>query len=346
MSVTKSVFGETSKGERVDSFLIENNNGMKINCITFGAALQAVYVKDKNDNEIDVLVGFDDMDGFESRHDYQGLIVGPVANRISAGGLTIDGKKVPVTTTHGDVCLHSNGDFANAVWNAVIPDTNCVEFSYLSPDGKYGFPGNILTKVRYTLTDDNEIKIDYDAVSDKKTALNITNHAYFNLKGFDGGDILDHTLCVNADAFTPMGDGLLPTGEIRDVTNTPFDFREPKTIERDINADDDQLKAGNGYDHNFAINDYNGKVRLAASAIAPNGVKLECFTDMPGVQLYVGNFLEGKIGKQGKPMDFRTGFCLETQYFPNASNTPTFKNYVFEANEHCISTTIYKLSLV
>lgn len=346
MSVTKSVFGKTANGEEVYAFTIENNNGMKICCITFGATLQSAIIKDKNDTEIDVLVGFDDMDGFINRHDFQGMIVGPVANRISKGGLTIDGEKVPVTTTHGDVCLHSNGDYATANWNAIITDTSSVEFSYLSPDGKFGFPGNILTKVKYTLTDNNEIKIDYDTVSDKKTALNITNHAYFNLKGFAGGDILDHTLYINADAFTPMGDGLIPTGEIRDVTGTPFDFREPKLIGRDINMDDEQLKAGNGYDHNFALNDYTGKVRLVATATAPNGVKLQCFTDMPGVQLYVGNFLEGKLGKENKPMDFRTGFCLETQYFPNASNTPAFKNYVFDANEHVTSTTIYKLSLV
>lgn len=346
MSVTKSVFGKTANGEEVYSFTIENNNGMKICCITFGATLQSAIIKDKTDKEIDVLVGFDDMDGFINRHDFQGMIVGPVANRISAGGLTIDGEKVPVTTTHGDVCLHSNGDYATANWNAIITDTSSVEFSYLSPDGKFGFPGNILTKVKYTLTDNNEIKIDYDTVSDKKTALNITNHAYFNLKGFAGGDILDHTLYINANAFTPMGDGLIPTGEIRDVTGTPFDFREPKLIGRDINMDDEQLKAGNGYDHNFALNDYTGKVRLVATATAPNGVKLQCFTDMPGVQLYVGNFLEGKLGKENKPMDFRTGFCLETQYFPNASNTPAFKNYVFDANEHVTSTTIYKLSLV
>lgn len=346
MSVTKSVFGKTANGEEVYSFTIENNNGMKICCITFGATLQSAIIKDKTDKEIDVLVGFDDMDGFINRHDFQGMIVGPVANRISAGGLTIDGEKVPVTTTHGDVCLHSNGDYATANWNAIITDTSSVEFSYLSPDGKFGFPGNTLTKVKYTLTDNNEIKIDYDTVSDKKTALNITNHAYFNLKGFAGGDILDHTLYINADAFTPMGDGLIPTGEIRDVTGTPFDFREPKLIGRDINMDDEQLKAGNGYDHNFALNDYTGKVRLVATATAPNGVKLQCFTDMPGVQLYVGNFLEGKLGKENKPMDFRTGFCLETQYFPNASNTPAFKNYVFDANEHVTSTTIYKLSLV
>ncbi len=346
MSVTRSVFGETKNGERVDAFTIENNNGMKICCITFGATLQSAIIKDKNDTEIDVLVGFDDMEGFINRHDFQGMIVGPVANRISKGGLTIDGEKVPVTTTHGDVCLHSNGDYATANWSAIITDTSSVEFSYLSPDKKDGFPGNTLTKVKYTLTDNNEIKIDYDTVSDKKTALNITNHAYFNLKGFAGGDILDHTLYINADAFTPMGDGLIPTGEIRDVTGTPFDFREPKTIGRDINMDDEQLKAGNGYDHNFALNDYTGKVRLVATATAPNGVKLDCFTDMPGVQLYVGNFLEGKLGKENKPMDFRTGFCLETQYFPNASNTPEFKNYVFDADTHVTSTTIYKLSLV
>lgn len=344
MSVTRSVFGETKNGERIDAFLIENKNGMKINVITYGATWQSAILPQKDGNEIDVLVGFDDMDGFENRHDFQGMIIGPVANRISAGGLTIDGQKVPVTTTHGDVCLHSNADFATAVWNAIITDTSSVEFSYLSPDGKFGFPGNVLTKVKYTLTDNNEVEIKYDAVSDKTTALNITNHAYFNLKGVGGGTILDHTLYMNADAFTPMGDGLLPTGEIRDVTGTPFDFRTPKTIGKDINADDEQLKAGNGYDHNFALNDCDGKVRLIATVTAPNKVQLDCYTDLPGVQLYVGNFLDGKLGKNEKPIDFRTGFCLETQFFPNASNTPEFKNYVFPKDEHFTSVTVYKFS--
>ena len=345
MSVTKSLFGTNSKGQDIYAFLIENNNRMRIQCITLGATLQKIELKDKDEKDIDILLGFDDVKGFEERHDFQGVTVGPVANRIS-DGLTIDGKKVPVTKTHGDVTLHSNGDFSSAVWDALITDTDSVEFTYIHPDGKDGFPGNIKTTVRYTLTDDNEIKISYDAVSDKKTALNITNHSYFNLKGYDGGTILDHTLYVNADAFTPMTDELIPSGEIRPVDNTPFDFRTAKEIGRDIEEDYDQLKAGNGYDHNFSINNYDGKLRLAATAVAPNGVKLDCFTDLPGMQLYVGNFLSGAEGKSGKPMDFRTGFCLETQYFPNASNTPEFKNYVFDAGEHFISTTVYKLSLV
>ena len=345
MSVTKSLFGTNSEGKDIYAFLIENNNNMKIQCITLGATLQKIEIKDKDEKDIDILLGFDDVKGFEERHDFQGVTVGPVANRIS-DGLTIDGKKVPVTKTHGVVTLHSNGDFSSAVWDALITDTDSVEFTYIHPDGKDGFPGNIKTTVRYTLTDDNEIKISYDAVSDKKTALNITNHSYFNLKGYDGGTILDHTLYVNADAFTPMTDELIPSGEIRPVDNTPFDFRTAKEIGRDIEEDYDQLKAGNGYDHNFAINNYDGKLRLAATAVAPNGVKLDCFTDLPGMQLYVGNFLSGAEGKSGKPMDFRTGFCLETQYFPNASNTPGFKNYVFDAGEHFISTTVYKLSLV
>ncbi|MCR4594066.1 MAG: galactose mutarotase [Clostridiales bacterium] len=345
MSVTKSLFGTNSKGQDINAFLIENNNHMKIQCITLGATLQKIELKDKDEKDIDILLGFDDVKGFEERHDFQGVTVGPVANRIS-DGLTIDGKKVPVTKTHGDVTLHSNGDFSSAVWDAIITDTDSVEFTYIHPDGKDGFPGNIKTTVRYTLTDDNEIKISYDAVSDKKTALNITNHSYFNLKGFDGGSILDHTLYVNADAFTPMTDDLIPSGEIRPVDDTPFDFRTAKEIGRDIEDDYDQLKAGNGYDHNFAINNYDGKLRLAATAVAPNGVKLDCFTDLPGMQLYVGNFLSGAEGKSGKPMDFRTGFCLETQYFPNASNTPEFKNYVFDAGEHFISTTVYRISLV
>lgn len=345
MSITKSCFGNTADGRQVDAFLIENKNNMKIQVITYGATLQKALITDKQGKEIDVLVGFDDMKGFEERHDYQGMTVGPVANRISAGGLTIDGEKVPVVTTHGDVTLHSNGDFSTAIWDAIITDSGSVEFSYLSPDGKEGFPGNKKVTVKYTLTDKNEIVIDYTAVSDKKTAFNITNHAYFNLKGYDGGTILDHTLYINADAFTPMNGELIPSGELRPVEGTPFDFRKPKEIGRDIDLDDEQLKAGNGYDHNYCLNDYNGKMRLAASAEAPNGVKLECFTDMPGVQLYVGNFLCGKEGKNGVPMDFRTGFCLETQYYPNATNTPTFINCVFDKDEVMKSTTIYKITV-
>ncbi len=345
MSITKSVFGVTSDGRQIDEFLFENNNNMKISVITYGATLQKILVKDKNENEIDLLLGFDDVEGFENRHDYQGMIVGPVANRISAGGLNIDGVKVPVVTTHGDVTLHSNGDFSTAVWSAMIVDSDAVEFTYVSPDGKEGFPGNKTVTVKYTLTDKNEIVIDYTAVSDKKTAFNITNHAYFNLKGFDGGTILDHKLYINADAFTPMGEGLLPTGEIRDVTNTPFDFREAKEIGRDIEMDDEQLKAGNGYDHNFCINGYGEGLRLAATAIAPNNVRLDCFTDLPGMQLYVGNFLSGVEGKDGKGMEFRSGFCLETQYYPNATNTPSFQNCVFEKDEVLKTTTIYKITV-
>lgn len=345
MGITKSYFGDTADGKKIDAFLIENKNNMKIQVITLGATLQSITVTEKSGKEIDLLLGFDDVKGFEERHDFQGMTVGPVANRISAGGLTIDGEKVPVVTTNGDVTLHSNGDFSNAVWNAIIADSDSVEFTYLSPDGKEGFPGNKNVTVKYTLTDDNEIIIDYNAVSDKKTAFNITNHAYFNLKGYDCGDILDHTLYLNADAFTPMSDELIPSGEIRDVTGTPFDFREPKEIGRDIGADDEQLKAGNGYDHNFALNGYNGDVRLVATATAPNGVKLDCLTDLPGVQLYVGNFLNGKEGKNGVPMNFRSGFCLETQYFPNATNTPAFKNCVFDAGEVMKSTTIYKITV-
>ena len=344
MSITKSVFGTTKDGKQVDAFLIENNNHMKINLITLGATLQSVLVKNKDGEEIDILLGFDDVEGFEERHDYQGMIVGPVANRISAGGITIDGKKVPVTTTHGDVTLHSNGDFSDTVWNAIIADSDSVEFSYLSPDGKEGFPGNKKVTVRYTLTDKNEIIIDYNAVSDKKTAFNITNHAYFNLKGYQNGDILDHTLYVNADAFTPMSEEFLCTGEIRSVDGTPYDFREPKTIGRDIEMDYDQLEIGGGYDHNFCINDYDGNVRLAATATAPSGVRLDCFTDMPGTQLYVGNGLCGKIGKGGLPMNKRTGFCLETQFYPNATNIKEFKNCVFDCNEPMKSTTIFKVT--
>lgn len=345
MSITKSHFGDTADGRRVDAFLIENKNNMKIRVITLGATLQSIEVTEKSGKSIDILCGFDDVKGFEERHDYQGMIVGPVANRISAGGITIDGKKVPVTKTHGENTLHSNGEFSKAVWNAIIADSNSVEMSYFSPDGTEGFPGNKNITVRYTLTDDNEVVIDFTAVSDKKTPFNITNHAYFNLKGYDGGDILDHTLYLNADAFTPMGEGSLPTGEIRPVEGTPFDFRTPKTIGRDIETDYDQLLVGNGYDHNFALNGYDGSVRLIATAEAPNGVKLDCFTDLPGVQLYVGNFLSGKEGKNGCPIGRRTGFCLETQYFPNATNIPAFVNCVFDKDEVMKSTTIFKVTV-
>lgn len=346
MSIEKRAYGSTSDGRAVDAYVITNKSGAYIQLLTYGATLDKIVVPDRDGKPADVLLGFDDMDGQENRHASQGRVVGRVANRITGNGLHIDGKDIPITkNVEGKITLHGAHEYAEANWAGEIVSDNAVRFSYVSPDGTHGFPGRVENTVIYTFTEDNAVQIDFYAVSDKKTVLNLTNHVYFNLGGYDAGSILGHELQIFADAYTPMGDLSVPTGEIRPVKGTPFDFNEMKTIGRDVNADDEQLRVGNGYDHNFRLLNYNGEVRRFAIAKDPvSGRVMECFTDLPGVQLYIGNFLCDVVGKGGKPMANRTGFCLETQYFPNACNNPHFVQNVFDAGEPFKSTTIFKFS--
>lgn len=348
MSVNKSNFGILN-GNEISKYTIENSNGIKASVITYGATLTEIFTPDKTGKFKDILVGFDDLDGFVNRTDYQGVIVGPYANRIGNAQFSIDNNLYKLTANEKDVtCLHSNGEFNTAVWDAEIINDNSVKFSYLSPDGVNGFPGNIKVNVTYILTDNNELKLEYSAVSDKKTFINLTNHAYFNLGGYDSGTILNHKMKINADSITAVDDFSIPTGEIMSVDNTPFDFRDFRTIGDDIDYNCDQLNNTGGYDHNFCINNYDGKtINFTAEVIDENsGRKMEVYTDLPGVQFYAGNFLKGIIGKDNKPMNKRTGFCLETQYYPDSPNKPDFPCCLFDAGEEYKSITVFKFDVI
>ncbi len=341
--IVKNSFGTTAKGEAVDVYTIRNSAGTAVDIITYGATVNSIYVADKNGNFADVLSGFDTIEGHEKFSDYQGMTVGRYANRLAGGKFSIDGVEYNVEKNEkGITCLHGGAELSTAVWKAFIVDDNAVEMNYTSPDGAMGFPGKVEFKVTFTLHEDNALKIDYFAISDKKTVINMTNHAYFNLAG--KGDILAHELMINADAYTPIDENSIPTGEIRPVEGTPFDFRTAKPIGRDIGAKDDQLAIGRGYDHNFCLNDGDGPI---ATAYDPeSGRFLEVFTDLCGVQLYTGNFLDGtKIGKNGNPLIKNAGFCLETQYYPNTPNMPEFPQCTFDAGEKFTSCTVFRFSV-
>ncbi len=341
--IVKNAFGTTSKGEAVDVYTIRNSSGAAVDILTYGATVNSIYVADKNGAFADVLSGFDTLEGHEKYSDYQGMTVGRYANRLAGGKFSIDGVEYDVEKNEkGITCLHGGAELSTAVWKAFIVDDNAIEMNYTSPDGAMGFPGKVDFKVTFTLHEDNALKIEYFAVSDKKTVINMTNHAYFNLAG--KGDILAHELMINADAYTPVDENSIPTGEIRPVEGTPFDFRVAKPIGRDINEADDQLAIGKGYDHNFCLNDGDGPI---ATAYDPeSGRFLEVFTDLCGVQLYTGNFLDGtNIGKNGNPLIKNAGFCLETQYYPNTPNMPEFPQCTFDAGQKFTSCTVFRFSV-
>lgn len=347
MKIEKNFYGKLKDGRDVHSFTVTNDNGAYIELVDYGATLNKIVAPDKNDNMLDVLVGFDTVEGQELCTDSQGRTVGRVANRIAGKGITIDGKNYQITkNVDGKFTLHSNHEYETAVWSSEIIGDNSVKFTYHSPNGAEGFPGEVDNEVKFTFTNDNEVIIDYNCVPTEKCPLNITNHAYFNLKGFDGGQIVDHEVQFFCDAYTPTDNDAIPTGEIRDVTGTAFDFRTPKTIERDVDEKDEQLIIGRGYDHNFAISGYDGTLKkFAVVKSDKSGIVLEAYTDLPGSQFYIGNYMNGtQIGKAGKPIEYRTGFCLETQYFPDAANHEEFISNIFSPEKPFVSRTIFKFS--
>ncbi len=347
MSIKKFFYDKLNDKE-VNAFLIENKNGSKAQIIEKGATLEKLFIKDKNGDFIDILSGHDTLDGHVNRGDYQGVIVGQYANRIKGGKFSIDGIEYNVTCNEkGVTCLHGGGEYSSAVWCGKEISENTVEFKYFSPDGQDGFPGNVEVKVIYTLNDNDELSIEYFAVSDKKTVINLTNHAYFNLNGFNGGDVLNHTLKIHADRFTAIDEMSIPTGELIPVEGSPFDFTEGKKIGKDIDADYKQIENGMGYDHNFCIKDFDGTLKTIAVAEGDiSGIVMNVKTDLPGVQLYTGNFLDGTvIGKAGYPLEKRSAFCLETQVFPDSPNHPEWPKCIFDAGEEYKTTTIFAFSL-
>ena len=343
MSVERTVFGEL-KGEPVYRYTITNNNENSVSILTLGATLQSIVLKDKDGGSRDILLGFDTVEGYMTLSNYQGATVGPVCNRIGGAKFPINGKQYELVANEKGVnCLHSGGEFSYTLWKAIVVDADAVEFSYVSPDGVNGFPGETDVKVLFTFGDDDALHIRYHAVSTRDTFLNLTNHAYFNLNGYDAGTILNHEMRINADAITAVDDFSIPTGELMPVENTPFDFREPHPIGERIEADHDQLKKTGGYDHNFCLNGCDGSLKEAGSVFsAQSGLKMNFYTTLPGVQFYAGNYLSGRPGKEGKPMEKRTGFCLETQFYPDTPNRPEFPSCLYPAGEAYESETVYE----
>jgi aldose 1-epimerase len=341
-------FGKTSDGATVKEYTLTNSEGAIVRLISRGATLTEWHVPDKSGKTTDVVFGFDDVAGYESKENgYFGATTGRVANRIAGGKFKIDGKEYQLAKNDGPNTLHGGvkRSLDKVVWQGKPfenEEGEGVVFTYVSPDGEEGFPGKLTTKVTYTLTDKNELKIDYEATTDKATPINLTNHAYFNLSGAGAPTILDHELKLAADHYTPIDDTLIPTGEIAPVEGTPFDFREFHKIGERVNQLND--KPGKGYDHNFVLNNQDGDLALAAEVREPkSGRVLKVFTTEPGVQFYGGNFLAGVKGKDGKPYAHRSGFCLETQHYPNSVNQTNFPNAVLKPGETYTQTCVYQV---
>ncbi|MEX2263096.1 MAG: aldose epimerase family protein [Bryobacteraceae bacterium] len=340
-------FGQTANGVPVEVYTLRNAHRVEAEISTLGATLVSLKVPDRNGKLDDVVLGFDTVDGYEKGR-YFGAIVGRYGNRIAKGRFSLNGVEYTLARNNGENHLHGGvRGFSGVVWAARAKDAGSIELTYLSKDGEEGYPGNLTAKVTYTLNDLNELKIDYSATTDKDTIVNLTNHAYFNLAGQGAGDVLGHRVMIAASRFTPVDAGLIPTGELRSVTGTPFDFREPKTIGERIGAKDPQLAIGRGYDHNYVLDASSGNLERAARVVEPqSGRVMEVLTAEPGMQLYTGNYLDGSlIGKGGKPYGSRYGFCMETQHFPDSPNRPEFPSVVLKPGGRYETTTVYRFSI-
>jgi aldose 1-epimerase len=347
--VEVSDFGKTADGTPVREYTLTNAKGVVAKLISRGATLTEWHVPDKNGQLADVVFGFDDIAGYESpANGYFGCTTGRVANRIANGKFSIDGREYSVPVNDGPNALHGGvkRSLDKVVWQGEPFENESgqgVVFTYTSPDGEEGYPGNLAIKVTYTLTDNNEVRIDYEATTDKATPVNLTNHSYFNLAGAGAPTINDHELKIAADRYTPVDETLIPTGEIAPVAGTPLDFREFHTIGGRIEQLND--KPGKGYDHNFVLNNQDGDLALAAVVREPkSGRVLRVFTTEPGVQFYGGNFLNGAAGKDGKKYNHRSGFCLETQHYPDSVNQPQFPSVVLRPGEKYTHTCVYQVT--
>ena len=347
MGLKVSDFGRLSDGREAKLVTIANKNGMSIEVTNYGATLVGAVVPDKNGRHDDVILGYADVTDYAKNGGFLGACIGRSGNRIGGAAFEINGVTYHLDQNENKNNLHSgNNGYDSQIWNMKTDEAaSSVTFSRLSPDMEQGYPGNFEVSVTYTLTDDNEIKIHYEGKSDKDTIANMTNHSYFNLEGHDNGSILDHTLQLDADGFTEIDAEAIPTGVIGSVEGTPFDFRTAKRIGQDIEKDNEQLKMGGGYDHNFALKP-DGTVKKIAEVKAPvSGRKMEVFTDCVGVQFYTGNFIENSwIGKDGKAYQKRGGLCLETQFFPDAIHHENFASPILKAGDTYSTTTIYKFS--
>jgi aldose 1-epimerase len=348
--ITKEPFGTTADGTGVDLYTLTNANGCEAKITNYGGIVVALHVPDREGNLSDVVPGFDSFEPYLGDHPYFGALIGRYGNRIGKARFTLDGVEYELAANNGENHLHGGlRGYDKVVWTAEsIEDTDgpVLKLEYLSPDMEEGYPGNLSIEVLYRLTDDNGLRIDYRATTDKKTVLNLTHHSYFNLKDAGASDILGHEMMIAADRFTVVDEDVIPTGELRNVEGTPMDFREPVAIGARIDQDDEQLKFGGGYDHNWVLNNQDGSLALAARVHEPTtGRIMEVYTTEPGVQFYTGNFLDGsQVGKGNVRYEHRSGFCLETQHYPDSPNKPEFPSTVLEPGEVYTQTTIYRFS--
>jgi aldose 1-epimerase len=339
-------FNSKVDGKEVKLFVLKNANGSEAAITNFGGRIVSLMVKNNQDQLIDVVLGHDSLAGYQTKDEsFYGALVGRYANRIAKGKFTLDNKEYSLQVNDGKNTLHGGVDgFYDKVWDAKQVNDHTLELTYLAKDGEAGYPGNLNVKVVYDLTADNELKISYQATTDKPTVLNLTNHAYFNLSGAGDSTITDHMLTIHATAYTPVDATLIPTGKLEPVSGTPFDFTKPTLIGSRIDEDHEQLKRGGGYDHNFVLSD-SKELRLAATLHSPkSGIYMDVLTQEPGVQFYSGNFMTGKTadGKGGQRYGYRSALCLETQHFPDSPNQKNFPSTVLRPGENFQSVTVYK----
>jgi aldose 1-epimerase len=347
-SVTKESFGTTKDGQPVDLYTLRNAQGVEARIMNYGGIVLSLKVPDRQGRLGDVVLGYDTLAAYEKETPYFGCLVGRYGNRIAKGKFSLNGVNYTLATNNYPNALHGGlKGFDKVVWKAKSGQSKLgptLELTYVSKDGEEGYPGNLSVKAVYTLTEDNALRLDYTATTDKDTVVNLTQHSYFNLAG--KGDILGHEVYIHADYFTPVDSTLIPTGVLRPVKGTPFDFNQPTTIGARVNQSDEQLKFGGGYDHNWVINKPFGQLGLMARVTEPTtGRVLEVLSTEPGLQFYCGNFLDGKLtGKGGWVYQFRNGFCMEPQHYPDSPNQPKFPTVVLKPGQTYKNTIIYRFS--
>lgn len=351
LPINSEDFTTTINGKQTDLFTLSNSNGMKVAITNYGGRIVSWLTPDQKGEFDDIVLGFDSIDGYLNANEvYFGALIGQVGNRIANGEFSLNGTEYSLATNNGPNHLHGGpGGFHNVVWDATQLDDQHLVLQYFSEDGEEGYPGNLNVKVHYILTDDNELKIDYTASTDEATPINLTSHPFFNLGGAASGTINDHELLIEANHYTPVDSTLIPKGNIAPVKDTPFNFTQSKTIGEDIQAESQQLEYGGGYDHNFVLKKEkkNTLTRAARVHDPESGRVMEIFTTEPGIQFYGGNFLDGSdIGKEGKPYEHRTAFCLEPQHYPDSPNQPDFPSIILEADSVYHSLSVYRLSAI
>lgn len=350
-TITKTPYGKLPDGTVIDQYTLKNTNGMTVGIITYGGIITSWTAPNKEGVYEDVVLGYAQLEEYLNSSPYFGALIGRYGNRIAQAKFALDGKEYTLAVNDGPNHLHGGlKGFDKVVWNATQSKTDSgvsLVLRYLSAHMEEGYPGNLETSVTYTLTPNNELEVEYQAITDQKTVVNLTQHSYFNLSADFSKPIVDHEISIDADSYLPVDETLIPTGEFAEVQNTPFDFRKAKTIGKDIDTDHDQLKKGLGYDHCWVLNHQNQGLRFAASAHhKKSGRLLEVYTDEPGMQFYTGNFLDGTLpNKQGGTYAHRTGFCLETQHYPDSPNQENFPSVILNPGETYTTKTIFKFSV-